>query len=83
LPSKRVLQTPEVRNWVYMVSDMKIDGVPYHVFFAVSKKGSKRNKFVDLRVESAYYKFKNPYGPSRRLRSMKFPNLIQNTFLGR
>ena len=54
LPTARVFQTWEKRNYVYLAIETPSPDDPYHIFFELNKVGGKRNRHIELRVESAY-----------------------------
>lgn len=83
LPSGKVFQTWEQRNYVFLVIEDAATASSYHVFFEMQKAGGKRNRHVALRVESAYRMDPSSYTPPTRPNSIRFPMLVQNIFLGR
>lgn len=83
LPNSRVFQTWEKRNYVFLAVETPQRDDRYHLFFEVKKINRKRDKHVELRVESAYRKEDSPYAPPNRPNAVRFPILIQNVFMGR
>lgn len=83
LPEAKVYQTWERRNYLHLSFDAEGERDPYHLFFEVEKKGGKRNKHVQLRVESAYRMRTSSYTPPARPNSIRFSVLVQNVFMGR
>lgn len=81
LPNVQVHQTWEQRNYVFLaVAPATGEGL-LHIFFELEKGGTKKNKRLELRVESAYRT--DTYAPPARPNSIRFQMLVQNVFLGR
>lgn len=83
LPKARVFQTWEKRNYVFLAVETPRRDDQYHLFFEVKKINRKRNKHIELRVESAYRKLNSSYAPPNKPNAVRFPILIQNVFMGR
>lgn len=83
LPGARVFQTWEKRNYVFLAVETPQRDDRYHLFFEVKKINRKRDKHIELRVESAYRREDSPYAPPNRPNAVRFAMLIQNVFLGR
>jgi len=84
LPSAKVIQTWEKRNYVYYIRLASKDvAKPYHVFFELKKRGKGQNGSVELRVESAYQMDSTYSNPNSQSNSIKFFNLVENTYMGR
>jgi hypothetical protein len=83
LPAARVFQTWEKRNYVFLAVETPRRDDQYHLFFEVRKIKRKRDKHVELRVESAYRKKCSPYARPNRPNAVRFPVLIQNVFMER
>jgi hypothetical protein len=83
LPQSKVYQTWEKRNYLHLISGKESDYFGYHIFFEVKKMGSKRDRHIELRVESAHRKQKSTYTPPNRPNSIRFSVLINNVFMGR
>jgi len=83
LPTARVFQTWEKRNYVFLAVEMPQRDDRYHLFFEVKKISRKRDKHIELRVESAYRNENSPYAPPNRPNNVRFPILIQSIFMGR
>lgn len=83
LPNCKVFQTWEKRNYLYFADEEPNEAGRYHVFFEVMKKGGKRNRHVELRVESAYRAVDTSYLPSKRPNSVRFSILVQNVLMER
>lgn len=83
LPTAKVFQTWEKRNYVYLAIETPAPDDPYHIFFELMKAGGKRNRHIELRVESAYRKSESSYAPPNRPNAIRFAMLVHNIFLGR
>lgn len=83
LPGTKVYQTWEKRNYVYLAVETPVRTDCYHIFFALKKQGAKKNKHVELRIESAYRNTNSSYISSRKLNKVRFEVLINNTYMGR
>ena len=83
LPNARVYQTWEKRNYVFLAVEIPQRDDRYHLFFSIKKAGSKRNKHIEMRIESAYRRENSPYAPPNRPNAVRFPVLIQRVFMER
>lgn len=83
LPDARVYQTWEKRNYVFLAAETPQRDDRYHLFFSVKKIGGKRNKHIQMWIESAYRQENSPYAPPHRPNRVRFQVLIQNVFMGR
>ena len=83
LPYERVYQTWERRNYVFLATETPQCDDRYHLFFSLKKDGGKRNRHIQMWVESAYRQENSPYCPPHRSNSVRFKVLIQNVFMGR
>ena len=52
-------------------------------FFSIKKAGGKRNRHIEMWIESAYRQENSPYAPPHRPNPVRFKVLIQNVFMGR
>ncbi|MYA88710.1 MAG: hypothetical protein F4X97_09715 [Boseongicola sp. SB0662_bin_57] len=83
LPDARVYQTWERRNFVFLAVETPQRDDWYHLFFSLRKVGGKRNRHIEMRIESAYRQEDSPYAPQHRPNPVRFKILIQNVFTGR
>ena len=84
LPTAKVIQTWEKRNYVYFTRlESRHFAKPYHVFFEIKKRGKGRKGRVEMRAESAYQMTSTYSDPKARNNSIRFYNLVENTYMGR
>ena len=83
LPTARVYQTWEKRNYVFLAVETPQRDDRYHLFFSIKKVGSKRNKHIEMWIESAYRQENSRYAPPHRPNPVRFKVLIQNVFMER
>ena len=84
LPGSKVYQTWEANAYVTIASVVLVGTENYHVFLTAKRDDlSKKVKRVRLTIESAYVDNASNYLSESKPHSIKFENLIENTFMGR
>ena len=83
LPDARVYQTWEKRNYVFLAVETPQRDDRYHLFFSIKKVGSKRNRHIEMWIESAYRQENSRYAPPHRPNSVRFKVLVQSVFMER
>lgn len=78
LPSKRVHQTSQQRNYVYVVP-LEVQGRPYEIYLMLQRASSDSNADLRLTIESAYLN-QGASNTRRRPNSIRFIILAQKVF---
>jgi len=80
LPTMKVYQTPEQRNYLYFSALAELAGMEYQVFFSLKKAGRKHGHHLELFVESAYSA--ETVNRKRRPHSIRFAILAMKVYKG-
>ena len=82
LPTAKVHQTPERRNYVYFSVLTELDGEEYLVFFSLKKAHKGQNHDLELFVESAYPSEMDAVPSRRRPNAIRFAILALKVYKG-
>ena len=84
LPGTKLYQTWEANAYLSVASVVQVGSENYHVFLTTKRDDqSKKIKRVKIIVESAYVDNASSYIGDSKPNTIRFENLIENTFMGR